>query len=810
MFSKIEAFIRRNRRRLTHREWAARQKRFRPATGKGEEPGLLLIQIDGLARTQLERAIANRRMPFLRRLLRREGARLHDFYPGLPSTTAAVQAELYYGVRAAVPAFSFYNCIKRSHGVMCSPDWAKEVEAACAAQAPGLLEGGSSWSNIYTGGAGQEESHFCAASIGFGDMWRTGKIGNIFLFILLHPLSTLMMIGLLIVELFLSAWDLVVGLCRGERLYPELQAALSRIFIAIGLRELITIGAAVDVTRGLPVVHVNFVGYDEHAHRRGPGSAFAHWSLLGVDRAIRSLYRAAEASSRRDYSVWIFSDHGQERTRSFDTEKPGGIEQVIRDALELSRQQDPAWRARSQRRPSPAWVRRGRAAERRFAQWSAAGQLTPSEEATFSVAAIGPIGHVYFTKALDDAQRNALARRLVDQGGVPGVVVKQADDSAIWFHAQGQTKVPDEVPAFLTHAAPLRKEMAEDLLALARHPHSGHVMLLGWSPGTQLWTFAPEHGAHGALGPEETRGFVLLPPHVRLPPGSEHHIRPAVLRAAALHALERTPLAPVQPVPVAGETLSLRVLTYNTHSCEGMDGRVSPRRIARVIAARNPDLVALQELDFGRRRSRAEDQATIIARMLEMHVVFCPTVTLGEEHYGHALLSRWPIEVVKRAFLPVATDGWWPEPRAALWARIVLGVRRVNIITTHLGLGLTERRLQMEALLGPEWLDAVPPNEDVILCGDFNAMPGSPPYRMAAKRLRDAQASLKGHAPLRTFSSTQPFARIDHIFASPAFTPERVLVTRDRFTRVASDHLPLVVDYAIAPAVVETPARTRP
>ncbi|MDB6115305.1 MAG: Endonuclease/exonuclease/phosphatase, partial [Lacunisphaera sp.] len=574
MFAKVEAFFRRAHRRLSHREWAAR--RDRALEGTGEEPGLLLIQVDGLSRTQLERAIARGRMPFLRRLLRREGAQLHNFYPGLPSTTAAVQAELNYGVRAAVPAFSFYDRIKRQHGVMCAPEWAKEVEAACAAQAEGLLKGGSSWSNIYTGGASQAESHFCAASLGFGDMWRTGKISNIFVFILLHPLSTLMLVGLLFVEMLLGAWDLVAGLWRGERLIPELMAVVSRMFIAVGVRELVTIGAAVDVTRGLPAVHVNFVGYDEHAHRRGPGSAFAHWSLLGIDRAIHTLYRAAENSTRRDYAVWIFSDHGQERVRSFDTEQPGGIEQIVRAALELSQQKDRAWR--SQRRPVAPWLSAGRFGERRRARWSKANELTPGEEATFTVAAIGPVGHVYLAQPLDDARRAAVARRLVDQGKVPGVVVKMSDNSIVWFHAAGQTAVPDGVAAILPHPEPMRAEMAEDLATLARHPQAGDIMLLGWSPGSPLWSFGPEHGAHGGLGPEETRGFVLLPPRTRLPPGTADHIRPAALRAAALHHLERAPLGRNEQPPAAGETLSLRVMSYNTHSCAGMDGRVSPRR----------------------------------------------------------------------------------------------------------------------------------------------------------------------------------------------------------------------------------------
>jgi endonuclease/exonuclease/phosphatase family metal-dependent hydrolase len=417
------------------------------------------------------------------------------------------------------------------------------------------------------------------------------------------------------------------------------------------------------------------------------------------------------------------------------------------------------------------------------------------------------VAHLYFAQPLDDAKRLALAQRLVRQYQVPGVLLRGADNAVTWIHAQGEARVPDEVPALLTHDQELREEIAQDLAGLALHPHSGDLVLLGWAPGTPAWSFAPERGAHAGMGPEETRGFVLLPPHIRLPKGTEHHIRPAALRNAALHLLERMPLTAVRPVPLAGETLSLRLLTYNTHSCGGMDGRISPRRITRVIASHAPDLVALQEMDFGKRRSRAEDQATLIAKALDMHVAFCPTVTQGDEHYGHALLSRWPIEVVKRAFLPTAPGGWWPEPRAAIWARVVIGARPINVITTHLGLGTLERKLQMEALVGPEWIGAIPAGEDIILCGDFNATPGSVPYRIAARTLKDAQTSLKGHVPLRTFSSTQPFARLDHIFVSPAFVPERISVPRDRVTRVASDHLPLVVDFAIGPAGAGTPDR---
>jgi endonuclease/exonuclease/phosphatase family metal-dependent hydrolase len=214
-------------------------------------------------------------------------------------------------------------------------------------------------------------------------------------------------------------------------------------------------------------------------------------------------------------------------------------------------------------------------------------------------------------------------------------------------------------------------------------------------------------------------------------------------------------------------------------------------------------------VDFGRRRSRAEDQAAIIARELGMQAVFCPTITRGEEHYGHALLSRHPIEIVSRARLPHDPESWWQEPRSAIWARVDVAGRIINVITTHLGLGPRERVLQAQALIGPEWIDAVPPDEPIILCGDFNALPGSAPYRLVAKRLRDVQAAEGGHKPLGTFSSLQPIVRLDHIFTTPHFDRERVVVVRNALTRVASDHLPLVVDLKIAVAAGDNPTTKR-
>ncbi|MBC8011532.1 MAG: alkaline phosphatase family protein, partial [Burkholderiales bacterium] len=317
MLTNLGSALRRWRRHFSRAEWETRSLRLPRSTAPSHSPGLLLVQIDGLSREQFERAVASGRMPFMRTLLGRQGHRLHTFYSGVPSTTPAVQAELYYGVRGAVPAFSFLDPEADGIGVMLDPDWAKRVESKLAAKSEGLLKDGSSWSNIYTGGATQEESHFCGASIGFGDMWRTGKIRNIFLFSFLHFPSFLRLVALLPIELALSLGSAVRGVWRGQKPAREFMFILARVFICVGLRELVTLGAKIDLSRGLPVIHVNFLGYDEQSHRRGPGSRFAHWTLRGIDRAILQLHRAARRSDGRDYEIWIFSDHGQVRTKPF-------------------------------------------------------------------------------------------------------------------------------------------------------------------------------------------------------------------------------------------------------------------------------------------------------------------------------------------------------------------------------------------------------------------------------------------------------------------------------------------------------------
>lgn len=252
----------------------------------------------------------------------------------------------------------------------------------------------------------------------------------------------------------------------------------------------------------------------------------------------------------------------------------------------------------------------------------------------------------------------------------------------------------------------------------------------------------------------------------------------------------------------------LRLLTYNVHRCIGIDGRLSPERVAAAIAATEPDIVVLQELDVGRARTGGVDQAEIVARELGMQMHFHPALRVMEELYGDAILTGLPSRLVRAGPLP-GFKGWRVlEPRGALWAEIEAGGVRLQIVNTHLGIVPRESAVQMEWLLGPEWLGHPDCCDPLILAGDLNAVPGTRTYRRISRRLRDAQIHQKIRSTRPTFPARMPVLRIDHVFVSPSIEVAKAQVVRSPLTRVASDHLPVLVEFTVR--TVTKPAMPEP
>lgn len=241
-----------------------------------------------------------------------------------------------------------------------------------------------------------------------------------------------------------------------------------------------------------------------------------------------------------------------------------------------------------------------------------------------------------------------------------------------------------------------------------------------------------------------------------------------------------------------------RIVTYNVHRCVGNDRRLNVARIADVLAKLRPDIVALQELDVGRARTGHVDQAHEIAERLGMACHFHAALTVEEERYGDAILTCYPERLVQVGPLPGYDRMRALEPRGALWVEVEIDGRPVQVINTHLGLVPREQQIQAAWLAGPAWLAHPHCAGPRILLGDFNATGASVVYRTLTNKLAAARSLSKTKTPTSTFPSPLPVLRIDHLFVSPEIEVEAVFAPFGPLTRVASDHLPLAMDFSLA------------
>jgi endonuclease/exonuclease/phosphatase family metal-dependent hydrolase len=813
LISPLVKWKRRWRRRFSRTRLLARLLNRDLSAPHGDEPGVIILQIDGLSRTQLEQAIRDGRMPFLKKMVGRGHFQQLSFYSGLPSTTPAVQAEVMFGARAAVPAFQFLHRESGKTVLMYEQEWAKRIGAQLASERQPLLEGGRSYSNIYAAGA--VESRFCAETMDVDNLrdmtrpWKLAIVACLYLFTMLRVL------GLAILEFFIAAGDMVRGLAGRQPWRAELHCIPSRIGVSIVMREWLRVMLKLSIEEGAPIIYGNFLGYDEQAHRRGPGSAFAHWGLKGIDDVIRDVFKTAHKSDVRDYEVVVFSDHGQQQTAIFEDETGVSIQAAAERALKNGPLAGRAVRGLDDYGSrGPETDQRGRRLLRMKRGRASVPQATADELANdVIVTALGPLGHIYLPIELSVAEKRDFARRLVDDERVPLVLFPGEHGELEAHNPLGRWRLPEDAAQVFGPDHPFLAEAAGDVMRLAQHPDAGDLMVSGWNNAKSPSTFVHENGAHGSFGSEETRGFALVPHaihlHHRRAANGERYIRGVDLYRGAWdfvhpdrpltkhrdHASEAA-ASPVEPPSAAGA--QFKVMTYNIHSCIGIDGKIRPERIVSVIRSCGADVIALQEVDANRQRSRGHEQARRIADALAMSHHYYAVSDWNGEQYGLAIISRFPLEHVQSGHLTPVDHAHRSEARGALWVKLTTPAGVVNVVNTHFGLRREERLRQTEILLSDGWLGQIPAAEPIILCGDLNAGPKSPVCRAFGRRLVDVACVATNHRPRATFISTMPVRRLDYIFASEHFTVNAVHSPRTPTVKLASDHLPVCAELKLA------------
>jgi endonuclease/exonuclease/phosphatase family metal-dependent hydrolase len=242
----------------------------------------------------------------------------------------------------------------------------------------------------------------------------------------------------------------------------------------------------------------------------------------------------------------------------------------------------------------------------------------------------------------------------------------------------------------------------------------------------------------------------------------------------------RTPLA--KPVV-------LRVMTYNIHVGVGMDQKLDLERIADVINHQRVDLVGLQEVDRGVRRTQGMDEIVELSKLTNMNYAFAHNLDYQGGQYGVAILSRFPIGTIDHRKFENRRES---ERRGMLRIELELAGRIINFVTTHLDYQYPDGRLfETEQLLRAlEGRKGV-----IIVVGDFNDVPEGDAYKLITSKFQDAWIASKAKQAGLSYPADKPAKRIDYIFyrTSDGVRTKKAWTVRSP----ASDHIPVVAELEI-------------
>jgi endonuclease/exonuclease/phosphatase family metal-dependent hydrolase len=231
---------------------------------------------------------------------------------------------------------------------------------------------------------------------------------------------------------------------------------------------------------------------------------------------------------------------------------------------------------------------------------------------------------------------------------------------------------------------------------------------------------------------------------------------------------------------------TVRVMTFNIHVGVGMDKKLDLKRIADVINRERPDLVGLQEVDRGVKRTEGKDEITELAKLTRMDFSFAHNLDFQGGQYGIAILSRFLIQQSDHQKYENKNE---TERRGMLRVEVDVDGRKVSFVTTHLDYQYEDGRLfETEQLL--RLLEGV--GGTLIVAGDFNDEASGSAYRLMLTKFSDAWVRGRAQTAGLSYPADRPVKRIDYIFyrESDRVRAKKVWVVNT----LASDHLPVMAE----------------
>jgi uncharacterized membrane protein YvlD (DUF360 family) len=511
-------------------------KLTRPKLPDTRERGLVIVQIDGLAYETLHRAIDRGRMPFLATLLNRGDFAIKSWFCGLPSQTSAVQAGMFYGSSYDIPGFRWYNKEERREIVSSSSSDVNEIDARLGRSGNSLLKDGTCINSLIHGGA--RKKLLTLSVILEKDFRRRVREVEDFAIFSLHPYLYNRAFLFLILDFLTDRMQSMLAIIRRKR--PRIKRNIRFSFLrAIGtafLRESSTFFLIEDLVRGIPVVYVNYIGYDIVSHHSGPHTFDAISTLSAIDRQIWKINRAITHKAARQYDIIVMSDHGQSRSIPFSmlygqtlagfieeklktpsTQTPGDTAERAYFATLLSEME----LAESAFAPPPLMRARRTLEKIQSRVWDE--PVTTEELKGIVVCSSGNLAHVYFSESPGRVTTEQLLKYfptfldlLVSHPGIGFVVTINEDGEILVMGKRGMRRlksgqVEGKDPLHL-YATSNSDKLERGLRKLCEYPSSGDVILNGsFLDNGAVVTFENQVGTHGGAGGLQTEPFVIYP-----------------------------------------------------------------------------------------------------------------------------------------------------------------------------------------------------------------------------------------------------------------------------------------------------------
>ena len=485
-------------------------------------PGVVFVQLDGVAKVVLERALRSGDVPTLHRWISDGSHRLIGWQTGWSSQTGVSQCGILHGSTVDMPAFRWVDKSTGEIVVSNHPKWAAAIERTHSDGNGLLAHNGSSYGNLFSGDA--ERAVLTMSGAG---RKKEGRIGAGYFGYFSRPQQAARTMLAVFVEV--GRERRAAGLQRRHDVEPRIHRSWSyaflRAFTTVISRDVSVQGVVNDMCEGRAAIYVDLLGYDEVSHHSGPERADTLAVLRDLDRQIGRIERTSQWAPR-PYRIVVLSDHGQTQGATFVERTGETLASLVSRLCGAAISGDPD--AEAGRTESTAWLRE---ASNQKTSPTAVVASTPIVLASGALGLVSIPGETTrLTREDIDARYPDLIDGLVNHPEVGFVLVRERRGSSVVIGAGGSHDLVTGDVTGIDPLAPFGPAAVEQVREVDGYRTVGDLMVNSrYDPELdEVAAFEHQVGSHGSLGGPQTHPFVLYPTALAAPDG-------AILGSPALH-----------------------------------------------------------------------------------------------------------------------------------------------------------------------------------------------------------------------------------------------------------------------------------